>query len=106
MVHKIEREHMTVQQSILLYVYEKNDYVTIEEISKELEIPRSTASDHLEFLKKDGLLELKKDGREKRYHPVVEIRDKIKIALSNLKQAYVYALGHIRQKQLKEMKKE
>jgi DNA-binding MarR family transcriptional regulator len=102
----ILNDYMSVNQLILIEIYAKKDTsITIEELQKKIEIPRSTLVDHIESLKKDGFIIMRKEGRIKRFYPVPEISDKIFNSLQTLRLAYVNALGFIREKQLKEIEK-
>ena len=100
------RDYFTVDQLVLLFFYENgNKPASIEDIKKHLNAPRSTLVDHLESLRIDGFLKVKKDGKMKYYGVDPDIMEKVGKSLGSLREAYVYALGFIRQKQLKEIRK-
>ncbi len=102
---KIVDDYIGLDNLIMLEIYRKdNKPVTIKDLIKTLNLPRSTIVDHLRFLERDGLILVKKEDREKIYRGVPEIADRIEESLKQLNEAYVYALGYIRQKQLKELK--
>lgn len=103
---KIMKNHMSLQQQILFYIYKKSGKPTkIEELKEELNMPRSTVVLHLHALERDGLVAVAKDGKEKLYFPVQEVHKEVYEGLAALHTAYVSALTAIRKKELKEMEK-
>lgn len=97
--------YMSIEQQILLFIYESEGKpVTIEELQEQLHMPRSTVVDHLNALERDGFLEMRKEGRKKQYFQVAEISVHVKEALNKLNDAYVYALGFIQQRRLRQLK--
>lgn len=100
-------KHLSVEQRILLYIYNKKSQpTTIEELQKELDLPRTTIVDHLKLLEQDNLISKDKNGKIWNYYPIPQISEKIFTALSQLKSAYVYALTQIRENELKNLKEE
>ena len=103
---KVMKNHMSLEQQILFFVYKKKGQPTkIEELRKELNIPRSTIVLHLSTLERDGLISLAKEGKEKLYFSVSDVHEEIFRGLATLHSAYVTALTAIRKKELKEMEK-
>lgn len=104
---KLLKDYLTVDQIIMYEICTPgSEPKTIEHLQQKLGMPRSTVVDHLDMLVKDGLVVVKKDDeRNKNFYVIREdAGEKIKTAIEKLNQAYVYALGIVRQKQLKELK--
>ena len=100
-------KHISAEQLILLHIYKKKSQATtIEELQKELELPRTSIVDHLRLLEQDSLLNKSKIGRVWHYYPIPEIAERILKALTELKSAYIYALHQIRELELKKLKEE
>ena len=63
----LDRGYVTIDQLILLNLgKDGKTYKTIDELAKELDVPRTTLVDHLNKLENDGLITIKKYNREKR----------------------------------------
>ena len=99
-------KHFNVEQQILLFVYNKNEPLTIEELIKELKLPRTTIVDNLKILEKDYLISKGKKGKLLNYSTVEGISDKLLPALNQLKSAYISALRQSRENELKILKEE
>lgn len=103
---KIVDEYFNLDQKILFYILNKGgETATIKEISEELNIPRTTASEHIRSLKKDGFLKIEKDGKRKQIFPEPSVTEELYDGLSELHSSYVYALDKIKSKELKEIEK-
>jgi len=105
-IPKILKEHMSIEQLILMEVYKKKGKATtIEDLIDQLNIPRTTIADHLNSLERDGFLKVEKKDRIKKFYPVPEVHEKVMNSLAQLRSMYVYALDSIRKKELKQLEK-
>src|SRR3989344_2138864 len=97
---------LSISQLILLYIYSKKDDkgTTIEELTDNLNLPRSTVVDHLKFLENDGLVVRAKEGRVwEMFKPQQKYANEMEDSLNALKEAYVHALGYVSQRRLREV---
>jgi len=104
--YNLLKGRLSIAQLILLYIYNKknNESTTIEELQKDLGVPRSTVIDHLKILENDGLIHKEKDGRVwELFKPKEKYVEEMQESLNMLKEAYVHALGYIHQRRLKEV---
>jgi DNA-binding transcriptional ArsR family regulator len=53
----------------ILFVFDDGAPKTVGEIAEELDIVASTASEHLAIMKRGGLLDAKREGKEVYYRP-------------------------------------
>ena len=53
----------------ILFLFVNGEPKTVGEIAEQLDIVASTASEHLAILKRGGLLDAKRDGKEVYYRP-------------------------------------
>ncbi len=103
---KILKNHMSLEQQLLYYIYKKGSKPTkIEEVKKDLGVPRSTIVLHLHALERDGLVSVEKNGKEKLFFPVQEVHKEVFDGLAALHNAYVTALTTIRKREIREMGK-
>lgn len=103
-VPKVLKDHMSVEQLILLEVYKKKGKpTTIDELINELNLPRTTLAEHIGALERDGFFRVEKEGRIKKFFPVPEVHEKIMTSLAQLRSMYVYALDNIHKRELKQL---
>lgn len=108
MASSILKERLSKEQLILGIIYGKKAGIptTIEEIVKELGIPRTTVMLHLNALEDTGLIEKDKKNKTIQYFPIREISQQIRDALDRLQSAYATALTFIHEKKLKELQED
>lgn len=53
----------------ILFQFMENKELTVNEIAQKAEIGQSTASEHLAILKRAGIVESRKEGKEVYYYP-------------------------------------
>lgn len=100
----IVKNRMSIEQQLLYAIYKKTGKsTTIEELVKELNVPRSTIVFHLQSLTRDRLVTFEKEGKEKKFYPVPEVHEEVYKGLAAMRSAFVTALTQIRKKELKEL---
>lgn len=101
---KITKEWLDLDQRILYYIFQQDGGpVTIEEVKTELEEPRTTISEHLNYLAREGFLEVQKDGRTKNFYAQESVLDEVGETLTTLRSSLITALDKIKKRELEEL---
>ncbi len=105
MAKNVLNERLSKEQLILNEIYKKkvDEPTIIDELKKNLEVPRTTLTLHLNALEEAGLIRKEKSDKTIQYFQIPEISQKMRDALERLQSAYAFALTFVTQKRLKEL---